>query len=60
MNNLTAVDDVSYLFKYDYCTQNRKVEYIYQPQPYHNKELDQLVVFAKSRFGPKNWELPSF
>lgn len=60
MNNITIVDDISYLFKYDYCTKDRKIEYVYQPLPYFNKEKDQLVVFIKSKFGPKNWELPVF
>ncbi|EAS00609.2 DEAD/DEAH-box helicase (macronuclear) [Tetrahymena thermophila SB210] len=60
MNNITIVEDVSLLYKYDYRTTNRKLQYVYEPKPFYSKKKNQLVILGKSTFGKRKWDLPTF
>ena len=33
LNNVTAIEDIGILYKHDYNTKNRKLEYIFDPKP---------------------------
>jgi hypothetical protein len=60
MNNITIVEDVGLLYKYDYHTSNRKTQYVFEPKPTYSRKKGQLIVLAKSTFGKRRWELPTF
>lgn len=60
MNNITIVENVGLLYKYDYRKTGRKTQYIYEPKPSFSKKKDSLIILAKSTFGKRRWDLPTF
>jgi len=59
MRNVTKVDNLYWLIKYDEYG-NHKITYLKEKDPIYSKKKAQMIVFASSNYGPKNWTLPAF
>lgn len=59
MRNVTKVSNLHWLVKYDEHLTN-KIELLNEPKPFYSRKKGEMIVFASSTFGPKNWSLPCF
>lgn len=60
MKNITIIQDISLLFKYDPNKDLTKVKYLNSPIPFYSEKKDEIVVWASSEFGKKKWDLNLF
>lgn len=60
MKNITIVENLSLLFKYDTIRRNKTAKILKNPEPFYSEQKDRLIVWASSEFGKKKWELSLF
>ncbi len=62
MMNVTEIQNIALMYRYDFCRENNtaSLQYLNEPPPFFSQSKDELVVFAKVNFGPQRWELPRF
>ncbi len=58
MRNITKVANLQWLIKYDEVA--NKIELLTDPKPFYSRKKGEMIVFARSTFGPKAWSLPYF
>lgn len=60
MRNVTKVNNLHWLLKYDESDAPKNIKYLTDPKPFYSAKKQEVIVFAESSFGKKGWNLPCF